>query len=178
MVDPLTIAVFLLFIVVVLQGALLLGTLRQLGQLTRRLGGERPLDHPTSLQVGDALPDVLRRPSQAKWRVVLFVSPTCGVCDQVLSGLSRLVPNPNQLVLVPQASPTAAREYLAGYGLGRYSSVDDPDGVVSESAGVREVPFAVLADAAWTVRRTAVVNTAYQVETMLAAAATHDQSTS
>jgi hypothetical protein len=171
MVEALAVALVLLWVVVIVQGLLLVGTLRQLGRLMSRLGGEQPLDRPTTLRVGDALPDVLRQGPDVAWRVVLFVSPTCSVCEQVLSGLSRLVPDTRQLVLVPQASPTAAREYAEGYGLGSYAVVADPDGFVLDSIGIGEVPFAVLADRNWDVRRTAVVNTAYQVETILAAAA-------
>lgn len=170
MVDTLAVGLTVLSAVVILQGLLLLGTLRQLGQLTRRLGGERPLDYATSLKVGDVLPEALRQPSNAAWRVILFVSPTCDICDQVLSGLSRLVSDPDQLVLVPQAPVTSAPEYLERHGLGDYLRVIDPGGALSEAAGVREVPLAVLVDAGWRVWRTSIVNTAYQVETMLAAA--------
>ena len=79
--------------------------LRQLGQLMRRLGGERRLDRATSLEVGDVLPEVLRVPSNATRRLILFVSPTCGICSEVLTGLSRLVPDRSQLILVLQAPP-------------------------------------------------------------------------
>jgi hypothetical protein len=142
-VEPVVVAIVLLWIVVIVQGLLLLGTLRQLGRLMTRLGGELPLDRATSLRVGDILPIALQSPSSPARRVTLFVSPTCSVCDQVLAGLSRVVPDPRQLTLVTQASQTAAKDYLDSYGLGRYPRITDPDGTLTEASGVSEVPFAI-----------------------------------
>lgn len=158
-----------LWVVVIAQGLLLVGTLRQLGRISRRLGGEHPMDRPAAIEVGDLLPESIREGTGTHRRLALFVSPSCGICGQVLHHLASVVPDRSRLVLVPNASQVEASDYLGGHGLRGYPVVADPGGVIAEALGIREIPFAVVVDGDWRVERTAIVNTAYQVETMLAA---------
>lgn len=157
-----------LWVVVIAQGLLLIGTLRQLGRISRRLGGEHPMDRPAAIEIGDILPESIRHSPDVARRVVLFVSPSCGVCGEVLNHLAAVIPDAPQVVLVPNASAVEARDYLASHGLDGYPAVFDPEGAIAGAIGIREIPFAVLVDRDWRVWRTAIVNTAYQVETMLA----------
>lgn len=154
-----------LWVLVLVLAVLLIGTLRQVGQLWQRLGPETPLDRPTELAIGSRL-DVEWLPAgDGARRVVLFVSPTCGVCERVLGGLHRLLGPHDRLVLVCQSSEEVCAPYLAHYGL-----VADPDGSRIEAARVADIPFAVLLDGDDMTERTAIVNSPKQVELMLRAA--------
>ncbi len=160
----------LLWALVIIQGLILTGALRQIGQIWLRLGPERPLDRPTDLEIGQRL--------QADWlpiarnrRAILFVSPTCGVCEAVLSGLKPLMRSHEDLIIVCQATAEAAALYLAQYQLGEFPVVPDPDGALSSAAGINETPLAVVIDNQQRVERTAIVNTPQQVESLLLAQA-------
>ena len=127
------------------------------------------MDRPAAIELGDLLPESLREGPDADRRVVLFVSPSCSICGEVLHHIGAVVPDARRLTLVPNASEVEGREYLASHGLHGYPAVIDTGGAIADAIGIREIPFAVLVDGDWRVRRTAIVNTAYQVETMLEA---------
>lgn len=169
MIDVTVVALIALGLAVIVQGLLLIGLLRQVGQISRRLGGEHPMDRASSIELGQRLPDSLLG-GGPNLRVLLFVSPSCSICAGVLDNLARLVPEPRRVLLIVRAGTGETVDYLAGYGLGSYPYIADSSGSVSDSLGIHEIPFAVLSDAEGTVLRTAVVNTAYQVETMMESA--------
>jgi hypothetical protein len=169
MIDLTVVALIGLGLAMIVQGLLLVGLLRQVGQISRRLGGEHPMDRASSIEIGQRLPDSLLG-AASDLRVVLFVSPSCSVCAGVLDNLARLVPEPRRVMLIVRAGTGETIDYLAGYGLGSYPYVADSSGSVADSMGIHEIPFAILSDEAGVVLRTAVVNTAYQVETMMESA--------
>lgn len=166
--ELLTASVALLWIVVALEGFLLLGTLRHVGRLALRMGPENPLYRQTEIgrtMVSPALPA-----PDGRTRLLLFVSPSCGVCAQVLRGVAALIGDEAQLIVVSQADEEASYAYLLEHGLGDALLVADPDGALSNELGVRETPVAVVTEPAGMTLQSAIVNSARQVESLLLAA--------
>lgn len=170
MLDLPLISTSLLWCVVVAQGLMLIGTMRNLGRLSLQVGPDRPLDRPSEIRIGVRFaPDWLPTPGVSD-RLVLFVSPSCGICRSVLSGLKDLMAPAVDLVIVCQSDPEEAHRYLGQFGLERIPVVADVDGAISGDAGVHEIPFAILLATNGSVQRTAIVNSPRQVEAMLEAA--------
>lgn len=169
--EPLLISYFALWAVVGGLALLMVGTLRELGRLRLLVGPDLPMDQDSGVELDQKfeppwLPRLNNQP-----HLVLFVSPDCGICQNVLRGLGAvLVPRGYERVFVVcQSSEAAANSYLDGFGLSRVSRVSDVDGMLSREIGVREIPFAVLLDGDNVARRTAIVNSVAQVEAMLEA---------
>jgi len=168
LIDPFLVSYVALWVVVLAEGLLLAGALRHVGQLWLRVGPELPLDYQTDLQNGTSLdaPWVPRMPGRES--LVLFVSPTCAVCAEVLTDLAALIPRNQQISFVGDADADGLAEYSRKYGLAQFRWVADPDRSLSESIGIHDVPFALLLDRHGTVQRTAIVNSARQLESMIA----------
>lgn len=87
----------LLWIVVILEGLLLLGTLRHVGKLAMRIGPENPLYRQT--EIGRAMVSAALPPPDGRTRL-----SSCGVCAQVLPGVASLVGDDAQLIVISQAN--------------------------------------------------------------------------
>jgi hypothetical protein len=157
-----------LWVLVVAEALILTGALRQIGHLWRRIGPERPLDRLMDLEIGELMA-VDWLPASPLRRAVLFVSPSCGICEGVLAGLGPLLRSRDELVIVCQATAEAAARYLSTYGLSDLTLVADADGELSASVGINETPVAVVLDADQRVERAAIVNSPQQVESLLMA---------
>lgn len=155
-----------LWVLVIAQALILTGALRQIGQLWRRVGPERPLDRLMDLEIGDRMA-VDWLPASTLRRAVLFVSPSCGICEGVLSGLKPLLRSRDELIIVCQSTAEAAERYLGAYGLADLTLIPDPNGDLAAAVGINETPVAVLVDAEQRVQRAAIVNSPQQVESLL-----------
>jgi len=163
--DLLAASVIAVWIIVLIEGVFLLGTLRYLGRISARLGPEVPLFQGTT--VVERLPVSALSPTAAQYRLLLFVAPGCGVCEPVLSGLKGRLRSDIATTIIARASETEAHAYVGRFGLARSELLADPQGEYATSAGVHETPVAVVTSRDGRRIASAIVNSSSQVETLV-----------
>lgn len=150
----LVVAVALVWIVVLLQGAALIELLRQLGQLRvqiRRQGAAVLPDEglPDRAPIPD-LHAVRTLAGSAIQRhlhdsVVLFLTPECVTCREVARGVSDLALETGAPVLVVlHAHRDAAAAFAKEFRLAADRLVADSDGVVASAFNIKTSPSAVV----------------------------------
>jgi hypothetical protein len=160
------ILVLLLLAAVVLEGLVLVGVMRQLGSLLLRLPPPRP-----GVTGGGPAPgsEVEVADLRAQAGVMVFLSPGCALCDDVVSGLPSLARHfPEvQLIAIPvKADPDARVAY--GRTLPIRARPDLYD--LRVSWGIDGTPYAVGFDRGLRVVGSGVVNGVEQVEALAVAA--------
>ncbi len=171
----------LLWVLVLGLGGVVILLSRQIGVLHERITPVGALMVGRGLQPGDASPVfTLDNLNDADVPVTLggmredgastiafFVSPTCPVCASLLPVLRSLVNQTDnlRLVLASDGDENEHRAFIARKGLGDLPYVLSPD--LGMSYGVSKLPYAVLVDAAGTVRAHGLVNSREHLESLL-----------
>lgn len=161
-----------LWILVVALSLLVLALARQIGVLHLRLGprgaleiddegppvGEAP--GPAETRTLDGLERVVGGPGDPQ--LILFVSPGCPVCHQVLPSLAPAARAAQMTpVAIVDAEEPAARDAYGHFGSG-VPMIPAPE--LAEAYAVPGTPYAVLLDAIGVVRAKGTVNNLEQIE--------------
>lgn len=161
---------------------IVLALIRQVGVLHERIAPAGALMINRGLTVGEKAPpmevvDLNGAPlrvgaqrSDGLSTLILFLSPTCPVCESLLPVLKSSRKDEKhwlQIVLASDGEPAAHREFVRSHGL-----LDFPY-VVSAPLGmtyqVSRLPFAALLDAAGTLRARGLVNSREHLESLFEA---------
>ncbi len=181
MMDALLVSNALLWLLVVVLAGVVAALARQLGVLHERLAPLGALAIARGPAAGEPAP-VLLAPalSGASIRIggadeagrstlLFFGSPTCPMCKTLLPTLQRVVAGEDRVRLV-YASDGDLAEHTA---FAREQRLDPASYVLSRELGLRfevaKLPYAVLIDAAGTVRAKGLVNTREHVESLFEA---------
>jgi methylamine dehydrogenase accessory protein MauD len=171
-----------LWIVVLALLAVVLALTRQVGVLHERIAPAGALMINRGLTVGEKVPviEVLdlngqglkvgAERSDGLSTLILFLSPTCPVCESLLPVLQSSRKHEKswlQIVLASDGDPAAHREFVRSHGLLEFPYV------VSASLGmtyqVSRLPFAALLDPAGTLRARGLVNSREHLESLFEA---------
>jgi methylamine dehydrogenase accessory protein MauD len=171
-----------LWIVVLALLAVVLALTRQVGVLHERIAPAGALMINRGLTVGAKAPliDVLDLNGQrlkigserddGLSTLILFLSPTCPVCDSLLPVLQSSRKHEKswlQIVLASDGDPEAHREFVRSHGLLEFPYVvSAPLGMTYQ---VSRLPFAALLDPAGTLRARGLVNSREHLESLFEA---------
>ena len=176
-----------LWIVVLLETALLLALLRSLGQL-RRLGALTNQDHlapplPTNggLGLGETAPDFAAVDPDGKQialsdftgrrRLLAFVSPGCSVCTALIQALNEVIHDGTDLAVL--AIGTGDREINRAYGQEQRAQTPILASLsesVSDLYLVRSMPYVFALDEEGVVRGAGIVNRKEHLQGLLVSA--------
>jgi methylamine dehydrogenase accessory protein MauD len=172
----------ILWIVVLALLAVVFALTRQIGLLHERIAPVGALMINRGLTVGEPAPvvDVVDLNGKAVRvgaeradglsTLVLFVSPTCPVCESLLPALKSSRRDEQkwlQIVLASDGEPTAHREFVRQHGLADFPYVvSAPLGMTYQ---VSRLPFAALLDAAGKLRARGLVNSREHLESLFEA---------
>lgn len=182
MLEILMVSQAVLLLLVLLLGGLLFATIRQLGVLYERVAPLGALTLPQAVKPGEAVPPlavmtfegqplVLGGPRESnKAQLLLFISPACPMCKQIL-GLLRSFASAEakrvEIVLVGEGAREAHAAMLSEHGLGEMPLVLDPR--VGLTYQVGKLPYAMLIDAAGILRSAGLVNSREHLESLIVA---------
>ena len=171
-----------LWIVVLALLALVLALTRQIGVLHERIAPAGALMINKGLTVGDPVPvvdvaDLDGQPlkvgaprTDGLSTLLLFVSPTCPVCESLLPVLRASRKQEKswlQIVLASDGDLTVQREFVRGKGLTDFPYVvSAPLGMTYQ---VSRLPFAALVDASGKLRARGLVNSREHLESLFEA---------
>lgn len=170
-----------LWVLVVILTVIVLGLTRQLGLIYLRLGPEQNLlSTKEGLELGTAVPvfeaeDAIhnRKVTQEDWKgsatILLFVSPTCSPCHELMPHLKEFQQSrnsANKLVIVSQGEQKPSLEFIGKYDLAACLLVDQ-DGKLSEVFQVRATPYAYRLDKEGIIRKRGIVNNQAGLEELL-----------
>jgi methylamine dehydrogenase accessory protein MauD len=176
--DALTLSVILLWLAVLALGLMLWALSRQVGVLFERVAPMGALITDAGPAVGTPSPSFLltglmSEPvqiggPQQQAELVFFLAPTCPVCKKLIPVLKALVKDEGRGLKVVLASDGAAPDHLAFV---REQGLEAMPYVLSTELGmsyrVSRLPYAVLLDAAGTVRAKGLVNSREQLDSLL-----------
>jgi methylamine dehydrogenase accessory protein MauD len=163
-----------LWIVVVLLVLTLVTVVRELALIRMRLGPETgPLATTDGPKIGSVAPALegtfLSEGSRSISRgpaIVVFVSPGCRPCRELLPHVAQFVRRERMPVyVVVQATEADARSLLEVFEI-KAPVVIDPDHKIEEAFNVHMTPFALAMDEDWTVRTKGVTNDDAQLEAL------------
>jgi methylamine dehydrogenase accessory protein MauD len=171
-----------LWIVVLALLAVVLALTRQVGVLHERIAPAGALMINRGLTVGEKVPviEVLDLNGQGLKvgagrsdglsTLILFLSPTCPVCESLLPVLQSSRKHEKswlQIVLASDGDPAAHREFIRSHGLLEFPYVvSAPLGMTYQ---VSRLPFAALLDPAGTLRARGLVNSREHLESLFEA---------
>ena len=171
-----------LWIVVLALLAVVLALTRQVGVLHERIAPAGALMINRGLTVGEKVPviEVLDLNGQGLKvgaqrndglsTLILFLSPTCPVCESLLPVLQSSRKHEKswlQIVLASDGDPAAHREFVRSHGLLEFPYVvSAPLGMTYQ---VSRLPFAALLDPAGTLRARGLVNSREHLESLFEA---------
>ena len=171
-----------LWIVVLALLAVVLALTRQVGVLHERIAPAGALMINRGLTVGEKVPviDVVdlnglglkvgAERSDGLSTLILFLSPTCPVCESLLPVLQSSRKHEKswlQIVLASDGDPAAHREFVRSHGLLEFPYVvSAPLGMTYQ---VSRLPFAALLDSAGMLRARGLVNSREHLESLFEA---------
>jgi methylamine dehydrogenase accessory protein MauD len=170
-----------LWILVIVLIIIVLDLTRQLGLIYLRLGSEQNLlSTKEGLGLGATLPafeaeDVIfnRRVTQDDWKdlptVLLFISPTCSPCHELMPHLKEFQSSRNgktNIVMISQGDLKPSLEFFTQYQLKACLFIDK-DGKLSEVFHVRATPYAYRFDEKGIVRKRGIVNNLAGLEELM-----------
>jgi len=171
-----------LWIVVLALLVVVLALTRQVGVLHERIAPAGALMLNRGLTVGEQAPpidvvDLEGRPLRigaprmdGKSTLILFVSPTCPVCESLLPALKSSRKDEQSwldIVLASDGEPAAHQEFVLSKGLASFPYiVSAPLGITYQ---VSRLPFAALLDEGGTLRARGLVNSREHLESLFEA---------
>lgn len=171
----------LLWIAVLVLGAICIAMARQIGVLHERIAPAGALSLPGAVKAGDTAPDLMvttldNRQLQVggardgRSQLLFFLSPDCPLCKSFLPVLRSAAGSEKawlDIVLASDGDATAHKAFVAAQNLGMFPYV------VSELLGrtfsVGKLPYAVLIDEAGRIASMGLVNTREHLESLFEA---------
>ncbi len=182
MIDALVVSNIVLWVVVCVLGLIVVALTRQIGLLHERIAPVGALAVERGPSVGDQVLDLMVESlagqrieiggasGAGKKTLLFFLSPTCPVCATLLPTLQRMVRVQSEETRLLYASDGPRAEHEA---FCKTKGLPQADYVLSRELGmhfeVSKLPFAVLIDAAGTIRAKGLVNTREHVESLFEA---------
>ncbi len=181
--EALLISNVLLWIAVVVLGAVVVALVRQIGVLHERVFPVGALVMPGGPKVGAAAPtqavtDLAGRAltlggvaADGRSTLLFFVSPTCPVCKTLLPIVMQLATRaepPTRLVFASDGDLAEQRAFVERAGLGAHPYVVSTELGLAYQVG--KLPYAVLIDGQGVLRAKGLVNTREHVESLFEAA--------
>ncbi|MEO6029632.1 MAG: methylamine dehydrogenase accessory protein MauD [Candidatus Binatia bacterium] len=181
--EALLISNVLLWIAVVVLGAVVVALVRQIGVLHERVFPVGALVMPGGPKVGEAAPtravtDLAGRAitvggvaADGRSTLLFFVSPTCPVCKTLLPVVMQLATRaapPTRLVFASDGDLAEQRAFVERAGLAAHPYVVSTDLGLAYQVG--KLPYAVLIDGEGVLRAKGLVNTREHVESLFEAA--------
>jgi methylamine dehydrogenase accessory protein MauD len=180
--DALLVSNALLWIAVVALGLLVLALARQIGVLHERIAPVGALALGRGLRVGEAAPAIAVETLagerltlggasvDGRGTLLFFLSPTCPVCKTLLPALHAVIAREDPHLRLVYASDGERAEHLAfasaqGLDLAAYALSTE----LGLAHRVGKLPYAVLLDAAGTIRAQGLVNTREHLESLFEA---------
>ena len=180
--NSLTVAVVLLWILVIVLAFVVFGLARQVGVLLERVAPTGALNTGRGVQPGEPAPqlslttldgaslEIGGASSDGRSRLVFFLSPTCPVCDALLPALLGLARSERawlDVVLASDGSEQDHAAFVASKGLGGLPYI------VSRELGmtfrVAQLPFGALIDEHGVVAAAGLTNTREHLESLIEA---------
>ena len=175
--EPFTVALVLLWIVVIALGLVVLALARQVGVLFERVAPMGALITDGGPKVGEASPryelaaldgrQVVVGAGDGRSMLLFFLSPTCPVCKKlipVLKSASRAEQSWLDVVLASDGDRPKQEAFVRQQGLGMFPYVLSTD--LGLSYRVNRLPFAVLIDGEGIVRAKGLINNREQLESL------------
>lgn len=175
---PFAISYVLLWLLLLLMAAVLLVVVRELALLRVRLGPDPgALATTEGPKIGASLPAVdghlltgepfVFGPSPSS-KLIVFVSPHCRPCRELMPDLQRLVRRgiSAELALIVQGPRSEVESLMSLYHV-EAAVIADSDLRISKLFGIQTTPLAILADQDWTVVTKGIVNNEEHVESLL-----------
>jgi methylamine dehydrogenase accessory protein MauD len=179
MIDALVVSNIVLWVVVCVLGLIVVALTRQIGLLHERIAPVGALAVERGPSVGDQVLDLMVESlagqrieiaAAGKKTLLFFLSPTCPVCATLLPTLQRMVRAQSEETRLLYASDGPRAEHEA---FCKTKGLPQSDYVLSRELGlhfeVSKLPYAVLIDAAGTIRAKGLVNTREHVESLFEA---------
>lgn len=176
--DPLVIAVIVLWVVVIALLFVVFALARQVGILFERVAPMGALMTDAGPKVGEASPrfDLMTldgKPlaiggASARSTLVFFLSTTCPVCKKllpVLKSMRAAEAKSLDIVLASDGDHAAHQAFHRAAGLGDFPYVLSPD--LGMTYRINRLPFAVLLDRQGIVRGKGLVNSREQLESLM-----------
>ncbi len=164
-----------LWILVLLQGVVIVFLLRQVGTIYL---GSRDAIERDGLEIGQRLPPITGwdedgraiqfSPKPDQWTVLISSVPTCQVCREFLPEITELIDELRanvRFVLLLQGAPELLRPYLADVGRATDPIATPPS--VAKNMRVRVSPYVHVVDSEGTVRAKGLVNSVDHVQHLL-----------
>lgn len=175
--DVLLYSNLLLWLVVLVMGAIVFGMVRQVGILHERVAPMGALANDRGPEVGEMAPDMkiagidgdLIRIGGAsatrKSRLLFFVSPTCPICKKLLPIAKSFAAGERlEVVLVGDGEVQQQREMIEKFGLRGIPYVNSPQ--VGMAFQVGKLPYAILIDEDGVIRAKGLVNSREHLESL------------
>jgi methylamine dehydrogenase accessory protein MauD len=170
----------LLWIVVIVQGVIILALARQIGVLHDRVAPAGALMNGAGPGVGEPSPrievhalagnaiTVGGRLGAGKALLMLFVSSSCPICKKLIPIAKNFAKSERLDVLfVGDADPAEQRELIAQFELDEHCFVNGPE--VGMTYRIDKLPYAVLLDDAGTIAAKGLVNSREHFESLIVA---------
>lgn len=175
--DVLLYSNLLLWVVVLVLGAVVFGMVRQIGVLHERVAPMGALANDRGPDVGEMAPDMkiagmdgglvsIGGPVPGgRSRLLLFVSPSCPICKKLLP-IARSFASGERLdvVIVGDGDVTEQREMIRANGLEGIPYVNSPQ--VGMAFQVGKLPYAILIDEDGVIRAKGLVNSREHLESL------------
>lgn len=175
--DPFTVALVLLWIVVIVLGVVVLALARQVGVLFERVAPMGALITDGGPKIGEASPHyelttlnggpVVIGARGARSTLLFFLSPTCPVCKKllpVLKSASKAEQSWLEVVLASDGDRPKQETFVRQQGLEAFPYVLSTD--LGLGYRVNRLPFAVLIDGDGIVRAKGLINNREQLESL------------
>ena len=177
--DLLTVAVVVLFILVLAMGVVVFALARQVGVLYERVApaGARMVNQ--TLEVGAPAPEIAVETLAGEARTVggagrsqllFFLAPDCPICKSllpVLKSMQRAEPDTSITLLSDGDTVEEHEAYVAEQDLSRFDYAMSE--IAGRSYGVGKLPYAVLVDKGGIVRSLGIVNSREHLESLFEA---------
>lgn len=182
MIQALMVTQAVLFLAVLLLAIVLMATLRQVGVLFERVAPLGALTLPHTVGPGERSEPLTVHTLAAKQMVLggvredrrgqllLFVSPSCPMCKQVLSwarSFAHAERHRVELVLVGEGSPESHQAMVSEHHLGDLPLVLEPS--IGLRYRVGKLPYAILTDSTGLVRSAGLINSREHLESLVLA---------
>lgn len=181
MIEALTIAVILQWVLILALSGMVLALFRQVGLLHERLGPVGALVLPGGPRVGEAAPTFdltslagegvrIGQPDRNKSTLLFFLSPTCPVCKTLVPVVKKVASAEDDrldVVLASDGDESAQRQMVKDQGLDAFPLVLSTE--LGLAFGVSKLPHAALIDPDGKLVASGLVNNREHLESLLIA---------
>lgn len=173
------------YVLLLLLAVVIAALIRQVGVLNERIAPLGALTLPIALGPGAVAPQVQARTvsdetivlggrrATPRHQLLLFISPTCPMCKQLLRSVgpfAREEAERLEVVLIGDETVAPYAELIDTHGVGHLPLI--VDATVGQRYQVGKLPYAVLVDANGQIRSAGLVNTREHLESLIVAVET------